>query len=100
MALKVTPGAKCARVMAPEINAEGRPLLKVSVTEAPEGGKANAAMIKFLAKRWKVAAGRFLLVSGSTVRQKIIEIAGGEQVLLDRILMIEESEIQSRAKGG
>ncbi len=92
-ALKVTPGAKRHQVKAPKVNADGKGLLRVSVTAAPEEGKANAAVIKLLAKRWKVAAGRFSLASGATARQKVIEIAEGDQALLQEILVLEESGI-------
>lgn len=74
----------------PDVGAEGH-ALKILVTAAPEGGKANAAVIKLLAKRWRVALGRFSVVSGVTARRKVVEIDGGDQELLDKIMKIEET---------
>jgi uncharacterized protein len=93
------PGARRNEVTGPKVNAGGRPALNVKVTAVAEGGKANAAVIKLLAKRWKVAAGRFTVVSGSTARQKIIEIADGDQTLLDRINNIETTEDRQASSG-
>lgn len=76
--------------MRPGVDADGHALLKVNVTAVAEGGKANAAVIKLLAKRWKVASGRFLLVSGAASRQKVIEIVDADQALLDKIQTIED----------
>ena len=91
VSLRVTPGARRNEVTGPKVTAEGS-TLKLKVTAVAEGGKANAAVIKLLAKRWKVAAGRFTVVSGAASRQKIIEIADGDQALLDRIHNIEKTE--------
>lgn len=74
----------------PDVNAEGH-ALKVFVTAVPEDGKANAAVIKLLAKRWRVAPGRFSVVSGVKARRKVVEIEGGDQELLDKIMKIEET---------
>ncbi len=56
-----------------------------------EGGKANAAIINLLAKRWKLAKRRFSLISSATSRQKVIEIVDADRCLLDKILRIEET---------
>jgi uncharacterized protein (TIGR00251 family) len=89
VSLRVTPGAKRNQVATPKVDAGGQAALGVKVTAVAEGGKANAAVIKLLAKRWKVAAGRFTVISGTTSRQKVIEISEGDRALLDRINDIE-----------
>jgi uncharacterized protein (TIGR00251 family) len=50
--------------------------LKCSVTTVPEDGKANAALIKMLAKAWKVPRSSIELVSGATDRRKTVLIRG------------------------
>ena len=75
----------------PEVNGDGHAFLKIKVTAAPEGGKANDAVIKLLAKRWRVASGRFQLVNGARARQKVVDIVAADQSLLDKILEIEET---------
>jgi uncharacterized protein YggU (UPF0235/DUF167 family) len=74
-----------------EVNDKGHAFLKVKVTAAPEGGRANAAVIKLLAKRWRVASGRFQLVNGARARQKVVDIVAADQSLLDKILDIEDT---------
>ncbi len=46
----------------------------VAVTEAPEKGKANQAIIKALAKFFGIPASSVILMSGQTSRQKVFEI--------------------------
>lgn len=47
---------------------------KVSVKEAPVGGKANEAVIRALAKYFETSPSHIRLVSGQTSKQKIYEI--------------------------
>ena len=46
------------------------------VTAAPEGGKANAAVVALLAKQLKVARGRVRVVRGHRGRDKRVRIEG------------------------
>jgi hypothetical protein len=46
---------------------------RIRVTVAPEGGKANEAVIKLLAKHLGVAKSRLQVVQGATSRDKVIE---------------------------
>ncbi len=75
----------------PEVDAAGRVSLKVRVSAPPEDGKANAAVVRLLAKRWGVAPSRLSVVRGATGRSKTIEIEGGDQDLLDKIDKIEDT---------
>ncbi|OGH10505.1 MAG: hypothetical protein A2857_04375 [Candidatus Levybacteria bacterium RIFCSPHIGHO2_01_FULL_36_15] len=47
---------------------------RVCVKEAPVDGKANKALIKIIAKYFKISSSRIIIISGETSRQKIIEI--------------------------
>ena len=68
IAVRVTPRAsRNAVVMDGE-------MLRVTVTVVPEDGKANAAVIKLLAKALGVAKSRLVLIRGATSRDKVFRI--------------------------
>ncbi len=46
----------------------------VSVTAPPEGGKANAAVIKALADHFGVSRSRVSILMGKTLRDKVVTI--------------------------
>ncbi|WP_269542508.1 DUF167 domain-containing protein [Cerasicoccus fimbriatus] len=50
--------------------------LKVRIAAPPVDGKANAELLKFLAKYLGVAKRDVALVSGEGSRRKVVEIAG------------------------
>ena len=52
------------------------------VTAAPEGGKANDAVVSLLAKRLKVAKGRVHIVRGHKARNKRLHI---EDMIADEV---------------
>lgn len=69
IAVRVTPKASRNAV----VEAEGA--IRVYVTVAPEGGKANAAVAKLLARALGLAKSRLVLVRGDTARDKLFRIA-------------------------
>ena len=83
--LKVTPRSARNRVegLAPE--ADGGVALKVSVTAAPEDGKANAAVIKLLAAEWDVPKSTIEVVLGAADRRKLVQLAGDPAALRRRL---------------
>jgi uncharacterized protein (TIGR00251 family) len=50
--------------------------LKVSLTTPPTDGRANAALIEFLADRLNILRARVTLLTGATSRTKTLRIAG------------------------
>lgn len=46
----------------------------VRVKEAPEGGKANEAVVRVLARHLDVAQSRLSLVRGGSGKQKVLEL--------------------------
>lgn len=50
--------------------------LKVRITAPPVDGKANAHLIRFLAREFKVARSRITLLAGETGRDKRLRIHG------------------------
>jgi len=49
-------------------------VLVVRVNKVPENGKANEAVVKLLAKHFKVAKNQVKIIRGLTGRNKIVEI--------------------------
>jgi uncharacterized protein len=97
LAIKVTPRATKSSVEGIEVDAQGRAYLAVRVTEAPDAGKANAALIKLLARRWRLAPSALRLVRGASARRKVLHVHGPADQLIDRLEAIEG---QSRASAG
>jgi len=74
--IRVTPRARRAGVLGVRAGADGRPLLAVAVTEAPEGGCANEAVVALLARAWRLPKSTLAMTSGASGRSKTIHIAG------------------------
>lgn len=85
VALRVTPKASANRIKGIAADAEGAAVLTVAVTAAPEGGKANAALIRLLAKAWKMPKTSLSVASGAGSRRKVVHIAGDPEELLARL---------------
>ena len=64
----------CHRAGGVEKDAEGNTHLKARVSAVPEGGKANKALIVFLAKKLGLPKSSISFVSGETARKKILRI--------------------------
>lgn len=60
--------------------------LKVAVTAAPEQGKANAALLKVLAKALGLKRSQVELVAGRTSRDKTFRITGVDAAALRKRL--------------
>jgi len=57
-----------------EIVEEGENFLKIKLKTAPQKGKANAELIKFLAKKFGVARSKIEIVRGLTSKKKLVRI--------------------------
>lgn len=91
VSIRVTPRAARERIGEVVAEADGGRMIKVSVTAAPERGKANAAAIRLLAKAWRVPKSSLSVVSGATERRKTIHVAGEPQDLIRRLTEWMES---------
>lgn len=83
--IRLTPGARGNEIVGTGTMGEGAACLKVKVTAIAEDGKANAAMIKLLAKSWRLPRSAFTIVAGQTDRNKTILIAGDTELLAAKI---------------
>jgi uncharacterized protein len=79
--LRVSPGAGRAAVVGRHGDS-----WKVRVTEAPERGRANEAVLRLLADALAVPRTAVTLVSGHGGREKIVELAGVGPALIERRL--------------
>jgi uncharacterized protein len=89
VALKVTPRAPSSGVQGVEVDAGGRTHLAVRVSAPPEAGKANAALIKLHAKRWRMPQHALEVMSGASARRKVLHIHGSPGELVERLRAIE-----------
>jgi uncharacterized protein len=79
--LRVSPGARSNAIVGR--HGEG---WKVRVTAAPEGGKANHAVLRLLAERLDLPGKSLALVSGPSSRDKIVELFGIDTAEAERRL--------------
>lgn len=68
IAIRVTPKASRNRIT------QDGDQIRVYVTVVPEGGKANAAVLKLLAKALGVPKSRLTILRGETSRDKVIRV--------------------------
>jgi hypothetical protein len=79
--LRVSPGAGRAAIVGRHGDA-----WKVRVTDAPERGRANDAVLRLLASVLAVPRDAVSLVSGHSGRDKIVELTGLGPALIERRL--------------
>jgi uncharacterized protein (TIGR00251 family) len=81
----VQPGGGENRIEGVVRAADGQVRLKVRVTAAAESGKANRALIKLLAKAWRLPAGGIELVVGAKARNKVLLVEGEPEAVSRRL---------------
>ena len=59
-----------------EIVGEHDGALRVRITAPPVEGEANEALIRFFAKRLRVARSRIEVIAGASSRSKVLEVDG------------------------
>lgn len=74
--IKVKAGAKHNLIHGWINGVDSALFLKISIKAAPENGKANEAIIKFLSSIWKIFQGDIEIISGHTNNCKKIKITG------------------------
>ena len=81
LTLHIQPGAKKTEVAGPHGDA-----LKIRLAAPPVDGKANAALIDFVAERLELAKSAVSLKSGQTSRRKVLEISAAPGDTAQRLL--------------
>jgi uncharacterized protein (TIGR00251 family) len=85
VAVRLTPKASRNGIDGLAANADGTAVLRARVTAAPESGKANAALIRLLAKSWKLPKSALTITAGATDRRKVIHVDGDPGALRTRL---------------
>ena len=83
--VRASPKSARARVLGLADRADGRADLKIALKSAPEGGRANAELIGFLAKEWGMPKRALTLIAGAADRRKTVLVAGEPDELLARL---------------
>ena len=81
IAVRAQPGAKKNG-----ITGEHDGALKVSVTQAPEKGKANKAIVEVLARQLGLKKSQVSLLSGQTTQQKRFLLSGVDEAEVRNML--------------
>src|SRR6266568_4574944 len=79
--LRVSPGARSAQVVGRYGEA-----WKVRVAAPPEGGRANEAVVRLLARTLSLPRDAVTLVSGHGARDKIVQLTGLDSAQIERRL--------------
>ncbi len=82
VSVHLTPKAARTAILGIRKDAVGKASLAVAVTAPPENGKANAALVRCLARAWGLAPSRIRLVAGATSRIKTLVVSGPTERLM------------------
>lgn len=83
--LRVTPKASHDAIGELVADGQGNGVIKIAVTAVPEKGNANAAVIKLLAKAWRLRKSDMEIVQGATDRNKTLRITGDGRAILAKL---------------
>ena len=73
--IKVIPNARAEAIEGVVLDADGRPRLQLRIKAPPVDGKANAAVLKLLAKRLGCPRSALSITAGASARQKRVRWA-------------------------
>lgn len=82
LTLHIQPGAKKTEIVGPHGDA-----LKLRLAAPPVDGKANEALIDFLARTLGIPKSRLTLVAGQTSRSKRVAINGCDAAIVEQKLL-------------
>ncbi len=85
MRIRLTPKAAHSRIEGVGAGADGAAFFKVPVPAPPEKDKANAAMVKLLAKAWRLPKTSMAITAGATARRKTLVVRGEGKALVARL---------------
>jgi uncharacterized protein (TIGR00251 family) len=83
--VRLTPRAATERIAGLADEAGGGVALKIAVNAPPQDGKANAALLRLLARVLGLPQRDISIALGATQRRKVVHIAGDTATLLPRV---------------
>jgi uncharacterized protein len=94
--LRVTPRGGRDGIDGIETLSDGRAVLKLRVRAVADGGEANRAVTKLLAKTLRVPQASVRIASGATARLKQVEISGDARALGEKLAAACEPKEEKR----
>lgn len=85
LTVRLTPNGGRDAIDGWETGADGESHLKARVSNPPDKGKANKALVALIAKAAGVPKSAVSLVSGDTQRKKILRIEGDPEDMIVRL---------------
>lgn len=86
--VRLTPKSSRDAIEGTSVSADGRSHLKARVRAVPEDGKANAALVKLVAKTFKAPVSSVIIISGQTARLKTVRIADAGPEIKERLVQL------------
>ena len=83
--VQVTSGSRTDRMSGPLRGEDGTTVLRAAVTARAKENKANVALVRLLAKPWRVPKSSVSIASGQRNRSKVVHIAGEPRELAIRL---------------
>ncbi len=81
LAIRLTPKAASDRIVGVIEDGRGGWALKAAVTAPPVDGKANEAVVRLIARHFKLRPKDLAVTSGAADRSKVIAVAGDPTML-------------------
>jgi len=98
--LRVTPRGGADRIEGLARDADGKGFLRLRVSAVAEKGRANEAVLKLLAKAWRLPRTALSVTAGETGRNKVVTVAGDAAALEARISAWLDGLPGETGKGG
>jgi uncharacterized protein len=84
VAVRVAPRARTDRLLGIAV-AQGGRVVKAAVSAPAEDGRANAALLRLLARAWDLPRRDLSIAAGLTNRNKAVRVTGDPQQLIAKI---------------
>jgi uncharacterized protein (TIGR00251 family) len=85
VAVRLTPRASADRCGGVVRSTDGSPAVHAYVTAPPVDDRANEALLRLLARAWRLPRRDLTIVAGATSRHKTVHIVGDTDSLLSRL---------------